>query len=421
MKKSATLECEFFKPLNDAFNSSTVQKRKSGKISDWEHLVLGVTRSMQYFKSGRSFVQKTIDTVIETKLTVSNYFNSQRSKRRLEQVKKVNKILVENYISPVADDPFAELDCLDDYAIYAADGHYHKHAAHDKHSNGKNYPVAHIFAINLRNQTVSHLDVTKPLDKKEHEISTLKRIGTNALRMGEPLGRKVIMVYDRAIIDFQQWYKWKYESGLYMLTEEKSNMKLQNLGILEFDKSNSVNNGILSDNQVGTSKGTLIRRVVYYDSELNKTFVFITNVFNVAPGIIAFIYKKRWMVEKVYDTFKNYYFESKAWGKTDEAKCQQALFLCITHNLNLMLERRIEDEEGIRDEKIIKKQMKRRTEVIKKIIENGMPLNSLAVKACRSVQRSQQFLRYLNNKISINTCWCDFILGLKPYMEKYLC
>ena len=30
----------------------------------------------------------------------------------------------------------------------------------------------------------------------------------------------------------------------------------------------------------------------------------------------------------------------------------QALFLCINHNLNLMLERRIEDEESIIDEQL---------------------------------------------------------------------
>jgi hypothetical protein len=37
----------------------------------------------------------------------------------------------------------------------------------------------------------------------------------------------------------------------------------------------------------------------------------------------------------------------------------------------------MEGEEGIRDEKIIKKQAQRRTEVIKQIIEAGIPLNSL--------------------------------------------
>lgn len=421
MKMSETLKSEFFKPLANAFNSSSVSKRKAEKISDWDHLQFGVSRCMEHFESGRSFVQQIMDTVVSSKISISNYFTSQRSSRRLAQVKKVNEVLVENYTSPVDDDPFAGLTCFDNYAIYALDGHYQKHAAHDRHTNGKNYPVGHIFAVNLRDQTTTHLDVTRPLDKKEHEISTLKRLGRNVLRMGEPRGVKVIIVYDRAIVDFDQWYKWKQGSGIYVLTQAKSNMKLQSLGSIEFDRNDPVNNGVISDEQVGTSKGTMIRKIKYYDSELNKTFVFITNVFDVAPGVLAFTYKKRWSIEKVFDTFKNYYFETKAWGKTNEAKCQQALFLCITHNLNLMLERRIEDEEGIIDEKVTRKQEKRRIEVIKKIIEDGRPLNSLAVKATRSVQRSKQFLRYLNNKISINSYWSEFIECLRPCMEKYLC
>jgi len=113
MGKLKTLKDEFFKPLNDAFYSPTIQQRKSVKISDWDHLTFGVTRSMIHFESGRSFVQKIIDTAIESKLTVSNYFNNQKSKRRLDQIKKVNEILVKNYSSPIDDEPFAGLDCLD--------------------------------------------------------------------------------------------------------------------------------------------------------------------------------------------------------------------------------------------------------------------------------------------------------------------
>ena len=153
MDASKTLETEFFIPLNHAFNSECIKKRKSGTISDWEHLQLGVKRCMTHFESGRCFVQKITDTVADSKISVANYFNCQRSGRRLEQVKNVNKVLVKNYTSPIDDNPFAGLTCLDGYAIYAADGHYQKAAAHDRHSNGKNYPVGHVFTVNLRNQT----------------------------------------------------------------------------------------------------------------------------------------------------------------------------------------------------------------------------------------------------------------------------
>ena len=177
---------------------------------------------MTHFESGRCFVQKITDTVADSKISVANYFNCQRSRRRLEQVKNVNKVLVKNYTSPIDDNPFAGLTCLDGYAIYAADGHYQKAAAHDRHSNGKNYPVGHVFTVNLRNQTVDYLDITRPQDKKGHEIRLMKRVGKDTLRMGEPVEMKVLWVYDRAIIDFNQWYKWKRGSGIYVLTQAKA-------------------------------------------------------------------------------------------------------------------------------------------------------------------------------------------------------
>ena len=288
------LKDEFLLPLQNAFESNSIKKRKGDKITDWDHLRFGVERCLTHFDSGRDFVQKIMDTCLDAKIKVSSYFNSQRSARRLEQVQEVNNSLIKNYNASIEDDPFAELSCLDNYAIYASDGHYHKHAAHDKHENGKNYPVGHIYTINLRNQTVNHIDVTRPLDKKEHEITTLKRIIIKKLRAGEPKGRKVIYVYDRAIIDFMQWYKWKKGSGIYIVTREKSNMKLQCVGLFEFDKNDSINAGVISDERVEHSYGRTIRRIRYYDSVSGKTFSFITNVFDVPPGVIAFLYQKRW-------------------------------------------------------------------------------------------------------------------------------
>ncbi len=38
--------------------------------------------------------------------------------------------------------------------------------------------------MNLRTQTMIHLDVARPKVKKEHDITALKRLEANALRMG---------------------------------------------------------------------------------------------------------------------------------------------------------------------------------------------------------------------------------------------
>ena len=244
----------FLEPAFIAYKKSE-SKRKSKIISDIDFLEMGVKRVISYYASGRNFIQVMIDKFNFKTLTVHNFFKSLSSPRRLKLIKEINENIINDYIPIEKNNPFREESELDGYALYAADGHFHEHASHEKHANGKSYPVGHIYATNLRTRTVRHLDVLRPNDKKENETHALKRLGSNILRMGEPIGRKVIMVYDRAAIDFQEWYKWKQGKGLYVITREKSSMKLQPLGNLEFD-SNPVNSNIISDQQVGHSHGT---------------------------------------------------------------------------------------------------------------------------------------------------------------------
>ena len=75
MENQKTLKDEFFKPLSDAFYSSVIQQRKSVKISDWDHLTFGVTRSMMHFESGRSFELRIMKfSEINSKKTKSDSF-----------------------------------------------------------------------------------------------------------------------------------------------------------------------------------------------------------------------------------------------------------------------------------------------------------------------------------------------------------
>ncbi len=57
-------------------------------------------------------------------------------------------------------------------------------------------------------------------------MRALKRQTPQQLRQN---ARKVFCIWDRAGIDFQQWFKWK-ENGIYFLSREKENMKLEILG-----------------------------------------------------------------------------------------------------------------------------------------------------------------------------------------------
>ena len=91
-------------------------------------------------------------------------------------------------ITPLLDqrveDGFASIAELDDFAIYAGDGHYYAGAAHDpkRESSGaglKKLAVGHFFMLNLRNHSISHLTLADQsgIRKGEHDMHAIKRSG----------------------------------------------------------------------------------------------------------------------------------------------------------------------------------------------------------------------------------------------------
>jgi len=68
-----------------------------------------------------------------------------------------------------------------------------------------------------------------------------------------------------------------------------------------------VNTGILSD-QVGSLVGYVnskqfpekFRKVVFYDAEMDRTFVFISNNLELPSEQIALLYKNRWQIELIF-------------------------------------------------------------------------------------------------------------------------
>ena len=89
------------------------------------------------------------------KLGVSCFFESLGNARRLELVQEVNDRIVSRCDTNAGtdDDPFAAHAELDDFGVYAADGHYHACSAHEEAIDGKHYAVGHFFVTNLRTQT----------------------------------------------------------------------------------------------------------------------------------------------------------------------------------------------------------------------------------------------------------------------------
>jgi hypothetical protein len=416
-----TAKERFFSPLEKALDGAT-NKRECKNLSDLDFLISGVGRVVCIVESGRDWIQR-LKKFIGCAITVNCSFKSLRSKRRLKMLGEVAELIAGQSNKSAIDDPFDKHSELGGFDIYAGDGHYHSAAVHEKKIDDKKYPVQHFYTINMRTTTMHHLDVARPVagNKKEHDIKALKRLDIDTLRMGAATGKKVLWVYDRAIIDFNQWYRWKHTSGIYVITREKDNMKLRVIGKYDYDKGDPRNNGVVDDQMVSNSGGTMIRRVSYIDPVSGKKYRFLTNEFNIPPGVIAFLYKERWNIEKIFDEVKNKLHEKKAWATSDTAKCQQAKFIAITHNLLLIFERHLETNEGITDEKVMRKRQTRLKEEIEKARQAKKEMSSMLLEPKRATQRSFQFLRWLRDELQVPTSWRLALQELRPLMEEYLC
>ena len=202
---------KLIEPL-DGLIDKCQSKRKCNVLPDQKWIETGLLRIISQHSSGRAFLQKLFDSS-QVLLDRSLFFETLKSKRRLKLCQEVSFAVYKNAVRKNCDqDLLAQFPELDEYDIFAGDGHYHAAAAHDIRKKGKKYPTQHFYAVDLRNHGLNHLTLadTSGNRKKEHDIRALKRLDKDTLRQSAPKGKKVLYIWDKAGIDFMQWFKWKY-------------------------------------------------------------------------------------------------------------------------------------------------------------------------------------------------------------------
>jgi hypothetical protein len=408
-QKNYTLYEAFTQPLKLALEQC--KHRRDCSFSDLSWLEACVSRVLSHEPSGRGFLQYFAE-VCNTIIKRSNFFESLKSPRRLALCQEVNEALLKELgRKKYCEDPFARYKELNGFAIYAGDGHYHEAASHDSIKDGTKYATPHFFSLNLRTHGMRRLTVadTSGMRKKEHDMHMLKRLSSNLLRCGEKRGTKVVHVWDRAGIDFAFWSKQKMQHGVYVVSRAKSSMKILSTDPNEYSKESMVNAGVLADDSVITGCGISMRLVTYQCPTKGTIFKFVTTITSVEPGLIAYMYKCRWDIEKVFDETKRKLLEAKAWGSTDNAKTVQANFICMVHNLMMMLEEKIDREQGVTNEADTRRR-ERRLEQSKAICrEHGRGFSSCLEFAARASQRSVRFIRWLRNNLHRHEPWMDAV------------
>lgn len=391
---SPTVNERFFQPLEQALATAT-NRWPCPEFPDdvWMHM--GVQRVLEASESGRGFLQEH-GLRFENPPDYNNYFASLRSERRRDLAREVNWNLISAVEATVAD-RLTDLRELAKYTCFAADGHWHKAAVHDARHDGSKMAVGHFYALNLRTHTLRHLAVGEGLH--EHDMSALKRIKPKGLRQDVPKGTRVLIIYDKAGIDFGYWDRCRRECAVYFISRVKENMVFEWTEDYPWDKSDARNHGVILDSKVRSREGHVLRLILYQDPLSGMVYEFLTNEPDLPPGVIAELYRRRWEAEKVFDEIKNKLGQKKAWGTSLEAKESQALLIAITHNLLLCYEQDLENRHEVQNAAEDQRRSKRVQSAERACAKIDWPISPLLLATRRATQRSVKFIRWLRHAI----------------------
>ncbi len=147
------------------------------------------------------------------------------------------------------------------------------------------------------------------------------------------LPRGSYLVMDKAYIDFARLYELKKE-GVNFVIRAKQNLKFKRISSSPADKEK----GVLCDQTIKLigqqSKNRYpapLRRIKYYDSETDKTFVFLTNNFKIAALTVAALYKCRWGIETFFKWIKQHLKIQTFWGQSENAVRTQIWIAIATY------------------------------------------------------------------------------------------
>jgi hypothetical protein len=144
--------------------------------------------------------------------------------------------------------------------------------------------------------------------------------------------KNALYVVDRAFIEARYWDQRKVSANATVITRMKSTFKYYVLEVLDI-AAGFVNEGVVSDQLIQLRSSKDVWRLVRFIAPNGEDYEYLTNDLALTPGMIAFLYHRRWDEEKYFDNYKTDMANSKAWGKSPVAIEQQALLGLVTHLL----------------------------------------------------------------------------------------
>jgi hypothetical protein len=170
---------------------------------------------------------------------------------------------------------------------------------------------------------------------KTHDVTVLDHV---------PIEAGAFYMMDRAYTDFRRLNRLT-QAGAFFVTRAKRNLDYTRRARRDVDRTT----GLRSDQSIvlaGPKSSRLhpspLRKIVFYDADNDRRFVFLTNNFTLPALIIAQLYKCRWPVELFFKWIKQNLRIKAFYGNTDNAVKTQVWIAISVYVLVAILKRELD-------------------------------------------------------------------------------
>lgn len=192
-------------------------------------------------------------------------------------------------------------------------------------------------AINVKTEIPDFVCIT---EAKLHDVNIIDLL---------EIKQNAIYIFDRAYLDYDR-LKQIDSHGATFVIRAKTNIKWRRITSTKRIKGNAVRCdqtikliGVTSSKRYPEK----LRRIKYYVSDLDRTFVFLTNNFALEAELVAELYKNRWRVEIFFKWVKQNLSIKRFWGESENAVRIQIWIAICTYSMIAIMKKNMKIEKSM--------------------------------------------------------------------------
>ncbi len=175
---------------------------------------------------------------------------------------------------------------------------------------------------------------------KVHDVNILDQI------MFEPAAFYIV---DKGYYDFERLYIIDQAKAFFVI-RAKRNLKFKRLYSRSVDKST----GLICDQTIrltslksSSAYPDKLRRIKFYSETKGKTYVFLTNNFELDALTITLLYKNRWQIELFFKWIEQHLKIKKFWGQSENAVKTQIWIAVCTYLIVAIIKRQLNSHKSL--------------------------------------------------------------------------